>query len=241
MERISFYQYLAWLVQTLFDREGKYLEVDQISVLSMKRLRSNAPEQFEILRQVVSCALHGNYFSDTIKTYLLESEYFTAGIYAQRIGMKENTFRTQLTRGRKRFVKEFGEDCLTELSDYYGNQHLNNSWLSKERLKRYNDLLISKQDMLEKFQNSLLIDISPYADSEIDSMGREEFQRSYEELRQYTKKDYSQFLKDCESNGFFGYVNHLMKKVYKDDREQEDFNLIVELMKEKDSMDIEAI
>lgn len=202
----------------------------------MQRLRSNAPEQFEILRQVVSCVLHGNYFSDIIKTYLLESEYFTAGIYAQRVGMKENTFRTQLTRGKKRFMEEFGEDCLAELSDYYGNQHLNNSWLSRERLKRYNDLLISKQDMLGKFQNSLLIDISPYADSEIDSMGREEFQRSCEELRHY-----DQFLKECESNGFFGYVYHLMNKVYKDDREQEDFSLILEMMEEKSPMACEAI
>ncbi len=239
--RIPFYQFFVWLVQTLFDREGKYLEVDQISVLSMKRLRSNAPEQFEILRQVVSCALHGNYFTETVKAYVLESEYFTPEIYAQRVGMKENTFRTQLTRGRKRFVEEFGEDCLAELSDLYGNQHLTNGWLSRERLKRYNDLLMSKQDMLGKIQDYLLIDISPYAEKEIDSMSREEFQRNCEELRHYTKKDYDQFLKQCESNGFFGYVYHLMNKVYKDDREQEDFSLILEMMEEKSPMACEAI
>lgn len=241
MEQLSFYQYMTWLVRQLFDTEGHLLEADQLGVVSLKQLKCNAPEQYELLRQILNYALHGKYFTKAVKGYLLEREYYTQKIYAERIGLKESTFRAQLDRSRKRFFKEFGEDCITELADIYRIQHSESRWLSEERLSKYKNLLLSKLNMMEKLEDSLLIDIRPYAKNTISYMDSEVFKKNCQELHQYSKKEYEQFISRCQENGFFPYINYLINKVYKDDKEMEDFNLIISMLKDRNPLDSEAV
>lgn len=229
MERLSFYRYIPWLIKQFFDVRGCLLEADQVEVASMKRLRSNAPEQFELLRQVLDYALHADYFTWAVKGYLLERDYYTQMGYAEKIGMKDTTFRAQLDRSRKRFIKEFGEDCIEELADLHNTQHYNNAWLCKERLNRYRDLLLSKKFTVKDLQNCMYMDIKAYMkqDNFYGTMDRDVFKGILEELHHHTKEEYYSLLADLEETEFFGYVNHLMKTVYKDDKEREDFDLLL--------------
>ena len=245
MERLAFYQYLPWIVKQLFDTQGCLLEADQVEIASMKRLRSKAPEQYELLRQTLDYALHAKYFTEAVRGYLLEREYYTQMGYAEHIGMKESTFRAQLDRSRKRFIKDFGEDCIVELSDLYGSQHSNNAWLCEERLKLYRDLLNSKMYTMKDIQGCMSMNIKPYMEREnhCSHMNREEYRRILAVLHHYTKVEYNGLVQDLEQTEFFGYVNHLMKTVYKDDKEREDFNLLLSTLSlntEKDIIDLKG-
>lgn len=228
MDRLAFYQYIPWIVKQLFDTKGCLLEADQVEIASMKRLRSKAPEQYELLRETLDYVLHAKYFTEAVKGYLLEREYYTQMGYAEKIGMKESTFRAQLDRSRKRFIKEFGEDCIVELSDLYGSQHSNNSWLCNERLNLYRDLLNSKMYTMKDIQGCMSMNIKPYmGENHCSHMNREEYRRILATLHHYTKVEYNGLVQDLEQTEFFGYVNHLIKQVYLDDNEREDFNLLL--------------
>lgn len=227
-----FYRNLKNAVHGLFDADGKFLSEEKIALSNYKKMQEQAPEQLKLLKDILDFAFKNGCFTKEVKGYIFYPFEIMQDEYAERFGIKYGTLITQLTRGKERFIRVFGAKCLFELCDGDGTQAFTRRWLSEERLARYRMLLNSKKNTIERLQNNLIVDLSAYAEEETPYMQVNEFNACCQTLwNQVSKVAVQETMRELQQTGFFGYVNHLFKKIYKTEQEQADFDCIVRMIR----------
>lgn len=216
----------------LFDEEGQ-LSGKRFNVFGkFGAMQEQAPEQLELLKEILDFAFKNNYFPDTVRDYLFGKWYITQEDYANSINLNHSTFVAQLIRGRDRFMEVFGTNCLFDLCDGAEQQKQKQVWLPKEKLEQYRSRLNSQKNTVERLQNNLVVDLSPYAGDETSTMSEDEFNCCCQLLWGYTSKIALQKVTELmKQAGFFGYVNHLFKTPMKTPKEQKDFENIIRMIR----------
>lgn len=203
---------LRYIVADFYDEDGNKRETIRYRFLN----KNISSEAISLLSEILGLIMSHNYFSNVTRIYIKDRN-ITRSELASYLKMKETSLNSKMYRDIKKFINDFGESCISDLSQS-----------TSADLSKYTRKLFELSNNEKEFYKCVDLDLTKALGAYHTELDEERFNYVCTLLNVYTKA-YKDRIVSSLTQEDLGYINYLFINSNKTEKENNDFKRLLAL------------